>query len=195
LTGSEPGARLCAACRSRECCGGRPVIVRPDEAARIARTLAIPLGEVVEVAAFDAPAGPGTEVEPRAFRLAPGGPPHALLLRKAMEPDGLACRFRLALRTGRKLCGLGPLAPLACRRFPHPNSAEAFAAGHCWRVFTPSELESGARAVTDDGRVEAPWGDARTRWHEAVDGYGTPVPGEVFLDWVLNAFPLPVETP
>ncbi|MFO0744382.1 MAG: hypothetical protein U1F43_01760 [Myxococcota bacterium] len=171
-----PTADACRACRTRDCCFDREVDLTGADVVRIAAALEV--APSTFATALPAPAD-----DARAFALGAGRA--RLVLAQRAEPDGRrACVFLLGLGSGRRLCGLGELAPTACRL--HPSSADG--PGACWRTFTADEVAPARRALAD--RLDAERGAWRARvaaWNEAMAarGGGRRAALDVFLDHVL----------
>jgi len=104
---SAPTA-ICRTCLTRDCCRRRVPLTLP-ELARIARTLALPAARFAEL-------GPPVAPTPTPIRTSPTSQTQVLL----RHVDS-ACIFLLHLGSGRRFCGLGPLAPSACTHFPGPR--------------------------------------------------------------------------
>jgi len=143
----SPRATICRGCTTRECCT-RPVEISIAELGSIARTLELPPTLFVELSSD--PANPTLRLVRRAG----------------------TCVFLLHLATHKRLCGLGPLAPLACRRYP----AEPGPQTHCWRTWTREELEEDdleaetQSAVVSQARLVARWQTRlASRHHELAD--------------------------
>lgn len=114
-----PATSPCDACDAR-CCSAYAVHVTGDDAWRLAEGTGLPLHAFL---AHARRAGPG----PTGFALAPGGPAHDLLLAHARPAhDRPPCPFLRAGEGGWPRCGVYPLRPRACRRFPAAHLASGF---------------------------------------------------------------------
>lgn len=113
-----------------------------------------------------------------AIAIAPGGGDRRrIVLRR--RPDGAGrtrCVFLLTAGSGRAICGLGELAPEACRAFPAP-ATEGRVEG-CWRRWQAHEIEAPA-AVVDRGA------GAIARWNAIVAGRPYPLDEDTFFDALL----------
>ncbi len=132
---------------TRECCT-RPVEITIAELGAISRTLELPPTLFAELSGDSAN-------------------PTVLLVRRAGT-----CVFLLHLATHKRLCGLGPLAPLACRRYPTEPGPQT----HCWRAWSDDELldsklaaETQSAAASQAGRVSRWQARLATRHHELAD--------------------------
>jgi len=174
-----PTAAACVACRTRDCCRDRDAPLTGADVVRIATALEIaPLTFVALAFAAerDRAADTFTTHDHRRARL---------VLARRPEPDGhTACVFLLALGSGRRLCGLGALAPTACRLHPATGPDP----GACWRTFTSDEVAPARAALADRLVAE------RAAWHaflahvEAhVSERPCPIDLEVLLDAQLAA--------
>jgi Fe-S-cluster containining protein len=141
----SPRATICRSCTTRDCCT-RPIEITIAELGSIARTLELPPTLFVELS--------GDSADPT-LRL--------------VRRDG-NCVFLLHLATHKRVCGLGSLAPLACRRFP----AEPGAQTNCWRTWSDDELHDSVdldaeaqSAVTVQAGLVSRWQTRlATRHHE-----------------------------
>lgn len=114
--------------------------------------------------------------DPRRTRLA------RLVLRRVPEGAATACVFLLGLGSGRRACGLGALAPTACRLHPATDAGP----GACWRAFGEDEVAPVRRALA--GRLadeRAAWWRQVARWNAAARSRPVPMSHEVLLDSVL----------
>ncbi len=102
---STDPAAPCRTCLTRDCCSRRIPLTLP-ELARIARTLALPPARFAEL-------GPPVAPDPTPIRISSTSEAHVLL-----RHSDSSCIFLLHLGSGRRFCGLGPLAPAACTHFP-----------------------------------------------------------------------------
>jgi Fe-S-cluster containining protein len=108
-----PAKSPCDACDAR-CCSAYAVHVTGDDVWRIADGVGLPAHAFLVYAPQAVRTGTG-------FLLAPGGPPHDLLLAQARgAPAGARapCTFLRAGDGGAPRCGIYPCRPIACRRFP-----------------------------------------------------------------------------
>lgn len=137
------------------------------EVANIARTMAIPPTSFVSLVAprdeYREPAG--------LLRLGPREAPYALELQRR---DGV-CVFLLTLGSGRKLCGLGALAPRACRDYPTRSALTRLV---CWRGWREDEI------VTDTN--DEAQRRAEARWDERIAGRAQPLDEETALAALLS---------
>jgi len=170
-----PSTAACEACRTRDCCRDRDAALTGADVARIARALEVAPTRF----ATTTPAAPG---DARAF-LDPDGAPVRLVLRRRAEPDErTACVFLLALGSGRRLCGLGELAPTACRLHP----AEGPTPGACWRTFSAAEVAPARAALGERlAAEEAGWRAFLARVAELRADRPRPPDLETLLDVLL----------
>ncbi len=112
-------------------CAGAPVVVFPDEAVRIAQTLAVPMTACVETAPAADVAPDAPEAGAAAFRLGRDAAPRVLILSKHRDGATPACRFAVAT-TGPSLCGLAMLAPAACTGHPRADGGRWAAVREAW---------------------------------------------------------------
>jgi hypothetical protein len=112
------------------------------ELAAIAHTLALPASSFAELA----PAG----ISDLAPVTTTSGPKQLLLRQR----DGL-CAFLLQLGSGRRLCGLGDLAPASCRDFPRTPDLSGGLAPECPEPW--SALPEGPRTAARHDRLVARW--------------------------------------
>lgn len=180
-----PTAAACVACRTRDCCRDRDAPLTGADVVRIATALEVAPTSFATVApASDSPDAPDV------FLTSERRPVRLVLARRA-EPDGHeACVFLLALGSGRRLCGLGALAPTACRLHPAIGPEP----GACWRTFTADEVAPARAALADRLRSE------RAAWHAfladvaaKLRGRPCPIELETLLDAQLAAAAAPIE--
>jgi Fe-S-cluster containining protein len=100
------------ACREKSCCSYFLVYVTGDDAARIARSLAVPPWQIT--AAIEADAS-----FPDAFALARGMRYRLALVRTQFPGEAQPeCEFLVHAADGAARCGLGEGRPMPCRSFP-----------------------------------------------------------------------------
>jgi hypothetical protein len=131
---------------ARPVCREAPCGVRPDEAVRIARALAVPLRAFTELA--PSPPGDGFRLSPE-----PTAPERGLFMRKVGRPDGLACVFRVSLLEGAVACGLDALAVRDCGAgggTGHLPEGEAESRRSRVRARWHQAVESGVFSVIED---------------------------------------------
>jgi hypothetical protein len=113
---SDPA--ICRTCLTRDCCSRRVPLTLP-ELARIARTLSVPPSSFAEL---------GAPISPSPTPLRTPSLERAQVLLRHVDSS---CIFLLHLGSGRRFCGLGPLAPAACTHFPGPRDLEDGKAPPC----------------------------------------------------------------
>jgi Fe-S-cluster containining protein len=181
-------AASCGACRTRDCCHDRDVALTADEVVAIARTLAVAPERFARLAPVGTAASGGAE--PVTIKLSRDGPGHRVVLRRRDDGEGRTrCVFLMTAGSGRKLCGLGELAPGACRTFPRPVDldAERRAVG-CWRRWEDL-TEDGAGELAAEGVREAAMRArdeaAIARWDAVVALREHRLPEDAFLHALL----------
>lgn len=173
---ASPRATVCRACTTRECCT-RLVPLTIAELATIAHTLELRPSSFAELV----PAESSPDLAALELPLAHTSTlaPQVLTLRR--DRSG-ACVFLLHLATHRRYCGLGALAPLACRRFPVTAGSQGTT---CWRPWTDDELSD---PPLDAAQATATAAHAAhvARWHEKLGASHHALTPSLTLDALLS---------
>jgi Fe-S-cluster containining protein len=140
------------ACREKACCT-RAVAVTGADVARIAHGVAVEPWQFAELAPTPASDPAGVAMD--------GGPDRqALVLRRT----GGDCVFLVRTRSGAGRCGLGALAPTACRMFPATvGEADPGPEVCTCREWTMYEIEG-----EDTASLRRQAIDERQAWHDTV---------------------------
>ena len=150
-------------CREKSCCT-RTVAVTGADVARIAEGIAVEPWQFVELA-------PTNEGDPAGVAMDDGPDRQAMVLRRT----GRDCVFLVRTGSGAGRCGLGALAPTACRMFPATVGEADPGPDVCTcREWTMYEIEgedtaSLRRQAIDERQA---WHDTVRRWNDFAAGVG-----------------------